>query len=339
MPLRLHILAWMLFFVVGCRYTIGQDSLYARGHAAFVAHDWETAAKLMTEADRAAPGQTDALVIAAKAYVYLNKWSEADRLLTAYLTYHSDVAGVLYLLGMVEEREDKPSESLAILTRAAKLQTPSSEQLRIVGLDYVLLNDYPDAIHWLEGAVQMDDGNSNAWYSLGRSYYTQSRFRDAEQAFRKTLVLDPANIKATENLGLVCEAENKVDEADTFFQAATTLANKNPQADEWPYLDYGDFLLNRDRAQEAIPPLENAVRINPKCAACHEKLGRALDATGQLEKGISQLESAVALSEDDAHLHYELGLAYRKAGFKDRAKRELSLSQKLYGTKTPASQK
>jgi Flp pilus assembly protein TadD len=293
----------------------------------------------MTEADRAAPGQTDALIIAAKAYVYLNKLSEADRLLTTYLTYHSDAAAALYILGTVEEREAKPRESLATLTRAAKAETPSSEQLRIVGLDYVLLNDYPDAIHWLERAVEMDDGNSSAWYALGRSYYTQSRLRDAEQAFRKTLALDPVNMKAAENLGLVCAVENKVNDADTFFQAAITLANKNPQADEWPYLDYGDFLLNRDRAQEAIPLLENAVRINPKCVACHEKLGRALDATGQLEKGIGQLESAVALSEDDAHLHYELGLAYRKAGFKDRAESELSLSQKLYGTKTPASQK
>jgi tetratricopeptide (TPR) repeat protein len=129
-----------------------------------------------------------------------------------------------------------------------------------------------------------------------------------------------------------------VNEADTSFQSAIRLANQNPQTDEWPYLDYGAFLLDRDRAQEAIPQLEQAVRINPNCVACHEKLGRALEATGQIEDAITHLERAVALSNQDAHLHYELGLAYRKAGLKDRAEAELSLSQKLYGTKTPASQ-
>ncbi len=338
MPLRLQIIVWMLI-IAGCAHAVAQGSLYAQGLSAFEARNWDTAAKLMTEADHAAPGQSNALIIAARAYVNLNKLPDADRSLTTYLSYHPDAADALYLLGEIEERENKARESLITFTRAAKLQTPSSEQLRIVGLDYVLLDDYPDAIHWLEKAVQMDDGNWKAWYALGRSYYTQSRFRDAEQAFHKTLALDPKNIKATENLGLVYDTENKVRDADTAFQAAISLADKDPQTDEWPYLDYGDFLLNRDRAPEAIPLLEQAVKINPKCAACHEKLGRALDATGQTEKGIAHLERAVALNEDDAHLHYELGLAYRKAGLKDRAEAELSLSQKLYGTKTPSSQK
>src|SRR5215470_16310023 len=168
---------------------------------------------------------------------------------------------------------------------------------------------------------------------------TQSRFGEAEHAFKKTLALDPENLKATENLGLVYDAENKVGDADASFKAAILLANKSHQTDEWPYLDYGNFLLNQNRSQEAIPLLEQAVKINANCAACHEKLGRALESTGETDKAITHLERAVALSEKDPHLHYELGLAYRKAGLKDRADAEMALSQKLYGTKTPTSQK
>ena len=338
MHLRLRFFLWMLILASSASAFAQTDS-YTQGRAAYDTHDWEKAIKLMTEADRAAPGKTDALVIVAKASLNLDKLSDADKFLATYLAYHPDAADALYLLGAIQQRENKPRESLTTFTRAAKLQTPTSEQLRIVGLDYVLLDDYPDAIHWLERAVQMDDSNAKAWYALGRSYYTQSRFGEAEPAFKKTLALDPENLKATENLGLVYDAENKVGDADASFKAAILLANKSPQTDEWPYLDYGGFLLNQNRSQEAITLLEQAVKINANCAACHEKLGRALESAGQTEEAITHLERAVALNEKDPHLHYELGLAYRKAGLKERADAEMALSQKLYGTKTPASQK
>jgi Flp pilus assembly protein TadD len=336
--IQLRVFLLLLIFINGAAL-FAQSDFYKQGRAAYDTHDWESAIKLMIKADQAAPGKTDALLIAAKASANLNKLSDADKFLTTYLTYHPDTADALYLLGTIQQREDKPRESLTTLNRAAKLQTPNSEQLRIVGLDYVLLDDYPDAIHWLQRAVQMDDGNAKAWYSLGRCYYTQSRFSEAEHAFKKTLSLDPENLKATENLGLVYDAENKPNDADGSFKAAVALANKTPQTDEWPYLDYGSFLLNQNRSQEAIPILEQSVTIDPKCAACHEKLGRALESTGQTEQAITHLERAVALSDKDPHLHYELGLAYRKAGQKDRAEAEMALSQKLYGTKTPTSQK
>jgi tetratricopeptide (TPR) repeat protein len=329
----------LLLIFISSAALFAQSDFYTQGRVAYNTHDWESAVKLMTKADQATPGKTDALLIAAKASVNLNKLADADKFLTTYLTSRPDAVDALYLLGTIQQREDKPRESLTTFTHAAKLQTPTSEQLRIVGLDYVLLDDYPDAIHWLERAVQMDNSNAKAWYALGRSYYTQSRFSEAERAFKKALLLDPENLKAAENLGLVYDAENKGKEADGAFHAAITLANKDPQTDEWPYLDYGTFLLNQNRSQEAIPLLAQAAKINPNCAACHEKLGRALESTGQTEQAITQLERAVALSGKDPHLHYELGLAYRKAGQKDRAEAEMALSQKLYGSKTPASQK
>jgi len=47
----------------------------------------------------------------------------------------------------------------------------------------------------------------------------------------------------------------------------------------------------------------------------------------------------VALNKDDARLHYELGLAYRKAGLQEQARKELELSSKLYGTKAAGEPK
>jgi len=92
-------------------------------------------------------------------------------------------------------------------------------------------------------------------------------------------------------------------------------------------------LLDQARAAEAIPLLRRALAINPKCAACHGKLGRALQATGQPKQAVPELERAVALSPKDPKLHYALGRAYRAAGMTAKAKEELAATAKLYGTK------
>jgi Flp pilus assembly protein TadD len=309
-------------------------SVYDQGKAAFAAHRWEEAATLMERAAEQDSGTSDALLFEGKALANLERFAEADAVLTRYSKLHPNSADALFMLGFVQHRENKPRESLTNYTAAARLATPAGDDLKIVGLDYVLLNDYPDALHWLEKAVEFEPGNASAWYSLGRCYYTQSSFRDAERAFQKVLALDPKNVKAAENLALAFDAENRPEDADRAFATAVALAGRASHTDEWPYLNYGSFLLDHDRAAEAAPLLQKAVAIAPKCVACHEKLGRALAATGDPKSGIAELEQAATLNPGEAKLHYELGLAYRSAGMAERAKAEFAASEKLYGTKS-----
>jgi tetratricopeptide (TPR) repeat protein len=84
------------------------------------------------------------------------------------LESHPDSATILYQLGKILRFENKPKESLEIYTQAARLQRPDAEELRSVALDYVLLNDYADAIHWLEVAVSLYPQSPELYYSLGR---------------------------------------------------------------------------------------------------------------------------------------------------------------------------
>jgi Flp pilus assembly protein TadD len=64
-----------------------------------------------------------------------------------------------------------------------------------------------------------------------------------------------------------------------------------------------------------------------------------LAAGGDPKQGIAELEKAVTLSPDEAHFHYELGLAYKQAGQMDKARVELAASAKLYGTKAAGDPK
>jgi tetratricopeptide (TPR) repeat protein len=305
---------------------------YERGQAAFEAHRYPEAAQLFAEAAKEDP-QSDALLLEGKSLVNVERYAEADAALRAYAGEHPNSPDALYLLGFVRNREDRPADSLKTYTRAAQLSTPKSDDLKVVALDYVLLNDYPDAIRWMRQAVVFDPRNEQAWYGLGRCYYSQSEFKEAQESFGKALALDPTDVKAEENLGLAYEMGNRPQEAEGAYKAAIALADGDAKTDQWAYLDYGSFLLEHDRPAEAVPVLGRAVKAAPQCAECHGKLGRALALTGHANEGIAELRAAVHLAPKDPRLHYDLGRAYRAAGKMEEARAELAVSAQLYGSK------
>ena len=254
---------------------------------------------------------------------------EAD--LRAALSQQPDSPSLLYALALVQREENDPRASLDAYTHAARFRKPTPQELHSVALDYVLLNDYDDAIHWLEVAVAMAPADVDILYSLGRCYYSKSRFVDAGKMFQLVLAIDPTQLKAEENLGLVYDATNHPQEAEAALRKAASWSSAGGK-DEWPYLDLGNFLLEQNRPQEALAPLQNAVHIRPDSAIAHERLGRALVATNQNTAGIAELEKSADLDPKNPRVHFELGRALRQAGRAEEAQKEFALSQQLYAT-------
>jgi tetratricopeptide (TPR) repeat protein len=304
---------------------------YDRGLAAFRAGDYSTAADLFARVETALPGSTAALLYRSKCLIHVQDFAGAERQLRVYLNSHraSDEAG--YLLGYVLHREAKPRESLEAYTRAAALKRPTADDLKIVGLDYVLLNDYPDAIHWLGKSVEMEPKNKDAWYCLGRAYYTQSRLAEARKAFLTVLDLDPRDVKAESNLGLIFESEAKPDEAIKAYREAITWQQANPHPNEQPLVNLGSLLTQQGRIEEAIPYLEKAAALAQNSGFCHLKLGVAYLRARQLGRARRELEQATQLEPDNAAAHYQLGRLYQAIHVPERAKVEFDRTKELQG--------
>jgi tetratricopeptide (TPR) repeat protein len=297
-------------------------SEYDRAVASFAAKDYPTAAAEFAQIENASPGATDALLYEAKCLIQLQEFPAADAALRGYIGNHSQSQDALYLLGFVLHRENRPKESLEIYTRAAAVQKPSGEDLKIVGLNYVLLNDYADAIKWFEKAVAFEPQNSDAWYYLGRAYYSQTRVPDAKNAFLTVLKLEPHHSKAENNLGLIFESEAKPDEALGAYRNAINWQEHSPTPSEQPYLNLGSLLLQQGSASDALQPLEKAVQIAPNNASCHLKLGSAHLRLGKLQEAQPELEEAARLEPENAAAHFQLGRLYKQLKLTDRAKKE-----------------
>lgn len=234
---------------------------------------------------------------------------------------------------LIEFRQKNARESLREYTTGARYQRPSAFDLKIVSLDYVLLGDYIDADKWMSVSLKWNPGDSDGWYQLGRTKYSENRFTDAIAAFKQCLTLDPRNVKAEENLGLSYVGVGKNLQAIAAYQAAIAWQANADRKDPEPYLDLGALFIDQNRPKDAVPLFVEATKIAPSVSRAHEFLGKAYLQTNDLPKAQIELEQAVKLSPDAARLHYILGQVYRKEGLTAKAKAEFDRCTVLQGTR------
>lgn len=311
-----------------------QTAACTDGFAQFHARNWQDAAMSLANCEASAPGRTDALLFRGKALINLGNFAEAAQSLEVYAAKHRRSDDALYTLGYVQFRQNQPRESLATLGRAAALKPPTSEDLKIGALDYVLLNDYKDAARYLEDALRLDPGNFDARYSLGRVRYQLNQFDQAIAAFDEVLRHDPANLKAEYNLGLSYEGKNQVADAISCYKKAIELERASSTRDEQPYLDYGALLSRSNRAAEAIPLLLHAVEIKPDSGKAQYELAKAYLGDGRAEDARAAGEKAIACQPEESSYHYLLGRIYAKLGKSDLASAEFKTTDALLKSRT-----
>jgi len=321
----------MVVFHCGANSSAQPNDDYNRALAEFLSGNYASAAETFARVESASPNSTDALLYQAKSLVHLHNFAGAEGALRGYVQAHRNSSDALYMLGFVLNRQNRAADSLASYTQAAAISRPTSEDLKVVGLDYVLLDDYPDAIKWLEKAVDLDNKNKDAWYYLGRAYYTKARLGDSRHAFQTVLDLDPSNARAENNLGLIFETEGKPTEAIGAYRKAIAWQEQTSQISEQPYVNLGNILVEQGRSQEAVAPLEKAVARAPNDAYCHRTLGVLYRKIGEMEQARRELVRATELDPNSAVAHYQLGRLYKDMRELDHAKREFERTAELQG--------
>ena len=320
----------LLCCVTGCAAPLfSQAANFEQAMALFRQKRWKEADAAFAETEAIRPGQTEALLFRGKCLVNLGQFPDADQVLQIYVAGHPQSEDAVYLLAYTYFREGKPKESLQLFTAAAKLKTPTSDDLKIVSLDYVLLNDYRDAGHYLEEALKMDPGNIEVRYHLGRVRYQQNQFDQAIAAFQEVLKRDPGNVKAQDNLGLSLEAENQIDPAIAEYRKAIAMDEASRIHSEQPYLNLGALLSKANQSEEATGCLQKARDIDPKSARIRYELGKAYLDLKRFEDSRKEVEEAVRLDTNYGPAHYLLGRIYQRMGKSELAAQQFKVTDEL----------
>jgi tetratricopeptide (TPR) repeat protein len=271
----------------------------------------------------------DPLLQKARAEIREKDYKSAATNLEHYVTIHRKSDDALYLLSFVYFRLYRPKDSLNAATQAAAIKPPKADDLKIVSLDYSLLGDYESAAKYLEIAKTMEPHNIEVLYYLGRVRYQQNHFSDAIAAFRAVLSIDPAHVKATDNLGLALEGAGDLKGAEDAYRHAIQITDSGNNSYERPWLNLGRILEGKGDLQGALSNLQKAAEINPRSAEVLLELGKAKLAANDLPSARQYLEQSVAIDDSNVATHYALARVYKRLGESDLAAKEFARTQKL----------
>ena len=139
---------------------------------------------------------------------------------------------------------------------------------------------------------------------LGGLTYAQSRdYRDAETLYRAIIRRNPSSWLAQNNLGRLLLEQGRTDEALAPLEAAVRLQAGYGE----PYANLGRLHVRRGEHALAIEPLERALKIDPANAPAHYNLGVALQALGRAEAAAAQFAEAARLQPGAAEPEFALG--------------------------------
>lgn len=316
-------------------------------------HCGSSTAPVGKAADRPETTPPDETLAEAKSLLQKGLAAQAEKVTRQFLLQHADSAEGHYLLGYIlfeevreeyvveeekegenfrykdtvsaslgEMRDAKARESLAELSAGVRYGSPSAFDLKIVALNYLLLKDEPSAEKWLTASTTLNSQDAQAWYYLGRTKYSETKYAGAIEAFGHCLKLDPKNVSAEYNVGLSYEGLNQNEEAIQAYQNAIAWESQNQRKFPDPFVALARLYLHQNQPEKAVPYLAEAVAAFPQLSLPHEELGKAYSALHRLPEAQEQLEKAVQLSPQNASLRCLLGQVYQQEKMAAKAQSE-----------------
>jgi tetratricopeptide (TPR) repeat protein len=187
---------------------------------------------------------------------------------------------VLFIL--VHAYSDLSTRTAQDLGRTAPQSVPA-HKLNAEALE--MQGRWDEAQREYEEMIEKEPDAPGIHYLLGRSLLSRPDVdaQVAERAkveFQKELQIDPRNAGAEFILGEMARQESQWEEAIVHFSRAAKLDVNFGDA----YMSWGFCLVTLKRYEEAIPPLEEAVRLQQGNPSAHYNLAVALSRSGKKEE-------------------------------------------------------
>ena len=146
-----------------------------------------------------------------------------------------------------------------------------------------------------ERATQLEPGNAEYWYLLGRYWQYNLEEPDAQRSvryYRASLALDPRAADTWLDLGTVYELEGNTQAAREAFAQAKRAYPLSAEV-SWRY---GNFLLRQNEVPQAFAEIHRTVHVDPK------RSGEAVSLCWRVDPDIRSILDNVLPPDRDAYL-------------------------------------
>lgn len=288
------------------KYTEGQDLFKKRRYREALT-SFEEAVKLDGKNAQAYRAQGKAL----EKLRTLDKAEEAYKMAT---TVKPDYVEAYFELGYLQLSRKKYEEGQKSFQKVIQINPnfqagKAHEYLKAAyikqGYTYYRQRNYPKAASEYEAATQIDPTDVSAFYNLGLMQKLARKYSAAESAFESAVDLDPNYGKAHRALGDLYEDTGKNSSAVSAYLKAI----KADDSDNKSRLKLAAVYQKIDQNDQAISILKKATAVDANDADIWNALGKAQADAKQYKSALSSYGKAIAIKSDPEY-HYRAGVAH-----------------------------
>ena len=192
--------------------------------------------------------------------------------------------------GLAHLRENRPDLALEQFKKAIKEDPKNAYAYKGLGLTYAQLRKFPDAIAAFRRALQLNPYYVDVRNDLGTALVLSGKRAEGKAEFLAAFN-DPTNPTpeiSARNLGQAYFEEKNYPDAVNWFRTSFTRNKSYPE----PYLGFADAVGAMGHPDEAVAPLEGAIKEVPGQPDLLVALGQTYYKMGRFTEARTRLEEA-----------------------------------------------
>jgi Putative Zn-dependent protease, contains TPR repeats len=263
------------------------------------------------------------------------EWESASSAFTAALTIKPENSECLYGKALALFNLKQVSEANADLDTAVGELLLSKENNALLADSLVLSavisavqNENSLAVQKLEKAVNIAPAHFDANFSLGRAYFGNGDVERSITAFRRAVSILPNHIKARFFLATALEREGNYTDALKEYRKILELEPNSVEGN----VGLGVLLLKTDgdSSADGLSALQKAVTLDANLYEGQVTLGRVLIRLNRASEAVEYLQKAADIAPNNPEPHFQLALAYRKLGNRDKSAAETEIVKRIH---------
>ena len=272
--------------------------------------------------------QNSAMVQTALGQLHLlnNEVKEArvafDRALALQPSSAEALAGIM----AIETAGKQPAQSVANVQGYLEKMPETAQRHYLAARTYSAAGDMQQAEASVRRAVAMDPGYIDAYHLLARLYIQQGRLDQAQQEYQRIAAQRPNDVSAHTMVALILQSQQKDAEAKKAYEKILSIDPRAVVAsNNLAYLKAEEG-VELDRA---LSLAQAAKATRPDHPDVNDTLGWVYYKRNLPTLAIDPLEQSVKADPGNPIYRLHLGLAYWKAGHKDKARTTLESALKI----------
>ena len=215
------------------------------------------------------PKDAEILFKTGQFFLFVKKYDEAKRYLNEALKIDESYPKVYFFIAQSFKETQDTVKAIEFYKRAIQVDAGDYDSYLQLGQIYTQQKNI-EALRYLDGAINTNDGLEEAWYARGYYYQSVKNFEKAMNDYQKTITINPNHTLAYYNAGYIYFTQKKWEMAIKHFDLSFKVNNEF----EKPIYMIGLTKEAEGKMDEAITYYKRTLQLNPNFELAKEGLKR-----------------------------------------------------------------